>query len=162
MDEQFGIAVGLLTVVGYIPILLHDLFSGLDVHAQPAATDNPFDLHFSLRNPNLLFAMNELEVVCTHGQLVVEGERIDEGYNMRRLRTPDTIKPGATLRASCIFTSGAAVYKAAEMQLRVSYRILFWLRSTTAYFTWTDATRQWLRSGAGSATMWPMEHRTLL
>jgi hypothetical protein len=147
MHEQFGLAVGLLEDAGAAldllqdlfpstaPILLHDLFRGLEMNAPTATADNPFSLRFSLHNTNNLFALKELEVVC-----------IGEGGNVRRLRTPAVIDPGATVHGACELTPGAGLHKAAEIQVHLKYRMMFWPRSTIEYFTWTRAARQWLRS----------------
>jgi hypothetical protein len=145
IDEQCETAVGLLADLGTVPILLHDIYCGLEIDIQTAVTGSPFDIRFSLRNPNVLFAVNKLEVVCTHRQVVVEGERIGEGYSARRLHTPATIEAGATVHVACQLTPGAAVYETAEMQIHVNCRMIFWPRSKTEYFTWTKGAHQWGR-----------------
>jgi hypothetical protein len=129
------------------PILFYDLFRGLEIDVRiPRRSRNPFDLRFSLHNPNVLFAINKLEVLCSHGLVVNESERIGEGYNVRRLRTPDAIEPGATIHAACKLAPGAGVDNAAKIRVRLNYRMMFWTRSTTEYFTWRRTTRQWLSS----------------
>ncbi len=146
MQEQFDLAVGLLEdagaaldllqglFVGATPTLLHDLFRGLEMDAPTAPADNHFSLRFSLHNTNNLFAINELEVVC-----------IGEDCNVWRLRTPAAIDPGATVHGACELVPGPGLHKAAEIQVHVKYRMMFWPRSATEYFAWTRAGRQWLR-----------------
>ncbi len=146
MREQFGSAVGLLEDIGTVPDLLqdlfpstppmlfHNLFRGLEMDAPTVTDESPFSLRFSLHNTNSLFAINELEVVC-----------IGENHDEWRLRTPATIGPKATVHGACELLPGTGSQKAAEIQVHVKYRMMFWPRSAAEYFRWRRATRQWLR-----------------
>jgi hypothetical protein len=125
---------------------VHDAIAEPEIHAPASNNDNPFELRFSIHNPGLLFAMNEMQFSCVIPHARFERGSLDNvDFKTAGLRA--TIGARHTIAYRCPFKGifGDRTIYAVQAQIVVSYKTLWITRNATSeFFTWTDRAKNWI------------------
>jgi len=119
-----------------------------EIRVQSAQIDDPFSIHFSSRNPSILFAHNHVRYSCSiktvEGPVVFRNFHIVDGT-----APPVDVAPGETAQFTCVlnklFSMPAKSVESARIEAIISYGTL-WLtrRPAVQEFNWDAKSMQWI------------------